>query len=172
MRSDWLSRFAENIRDYQGYQIGKTIQYLTDPEIISLAGGLPSPDVFQRSELRVASEHALDTEIDRIMQYSPIPGEASLVDAVLRFLERDSIKIGKENIVITSGGQSALDIAGRLFLDPEDGVLVDRPTFAGALTAFDLQRPRYAGVTIEEDGTDVDGMRRVLEQLSDEARLP
>ena len=172
MRSDWLTRFAENVRDYQGYQIGKTIQYLTDPEIISLAGGLPSPDVFQRSELMAASERALETEIDRIMQYSPIPGEASLVDAVLRFLERDEIRIGKENIVVTSGGQSALDIAGRLFLDPGDVVLVDRPTFAGALTAFDMQRPRYAGVTIEEDGSDVDGMRRELEKLSGEDRLP
>ena len=118
MKKDWRSRFCDNVRDYQGYQIGKTIQYLTDPEIISLAGGLPSPDVFQRDELRQASQKALEADIDRIMQYSPIPGEASLESAILRFLERDDISIGSDNIVITSGGQSALDIIGRLFLDP------------------------------------------------------
>ena len=131
MKSDWPSRFADNVRDYEGYPIGKTLQYLTDPEIISLAGGLPSPEVFQRAELRLATEKAFDLEIDRIMQYSPCPGEATLVDAVLRFLERDSIHIGRDNIVITTSGQHGLDLTGRLFLEPGDTVLVDRPTFAG-----------------------------------------
>ena len=172
MKKDWRSRFCDNVRDYQGYQIGKTIQYLTDPEIISLAGGLPSPDVFQRDELRQASQKALEADIDRIMPSSPIPGEASLESAILRFLERDDISIGSNNIVITSGGQSALDIIGRLFLDPGDTVLVDRPTFAGALTAFDMQRPRYVGVNIEDDGSDVAGMRRELERLAGEGALP
>jgi 2-aminoadipate transaminase len=166
VRSDWRSRFAANVRDYEGYPIGKTLQYLTDPEIISLAGGLPCPDVFQRSELRMATELAFDRDIDRIMQYSPIPGEATLVDAVLRFLERDDIRIGRENIVITTSGQHGLDLTGRLFLEPGDVVLVDRPTFAGAIVAFEMQRPRFVGVNIEEDGSDVVGMREALRRLS------
>jgi 2-aminoadipate transaminase len=162
---DWRSRFAENVRDYEGYPIGKTLQYLTDPEIISLAGGLPSPEVFLRSQLRDATAAALDTDIDRIMQYSPIPGEATLVDAVLQFLERDEIRIERENIVITSGGQGGLDITGRLFLEPGDTVLVDRPTFAGAIVAFQMQRPRFIGVDIEADGSDIGGLRVGLEEL-------
>ena len=85
MKTSWPTRFAENVHNFQGYPIGKTLQYLTDPEIISLAGGLPSPEVFQRSQMRQASAAALDANIDRIMQYSPIPGEATLVDAVLAF---------------------------------------------------------------------------------------
>jgi 2-aminoadipate transaminase len=166
MKTGWAARFAENVRNYEGYPIGKTIQYLNDPEIISLAGGLPSPDVFQRTELRMATERSFDRDIDRIMQYSPIPGEISLVDAVLRFLERDDIHIGRENIVITTSGQHGLDLTGRLFLEPDDVVLVDRPTFAGAVVAFNLQRPRFVGVNIEDDGSDVAGMRRALEQLT------
>jgi len=166
MKTDWASRFAENVRDYQGYPIGKTIQYLTDPEIISLAGGLPSPEVFQRSELRLATEKAFDAAIDRIMQYSPIPGEASLVEAVLRFLERDDIHIREENILITTSGQHGLDLLGRLFLEPGDVVLVDRPTFAGALVAFEMQRPRFVGVNIEPDGSNVEGFGRELEELT------
>jgi len=172
MKTDWPSRFAENVRDYQGYPIGKTIQYLTDPEIISLAGGLPSPDVFQRSELRIATERAFDIGIDRIMQYSPIPGEASLVQAVLGFLERDDIHIREENILITTSGQHGLDLLGRLFLEPGDVVLVDRPTFAGALVAFEMQRPRFVGVNIEPDGSDVEGLGRKLEELAHEGIKP
>ena len=172
MKTDWPSRFADNVRDFQGYPIGKTIQYLTDPEIISLAGGLPSPDVFQRSGFRLASERACDTEIDRIMQYSPIPGEARLVQAVLRFLERDEIRINDENILITTSGQHGLDLTGRLFLEPGDVVLVDRPTFAGALVAFEMQRPRFVGINIEDDGSDVAGMRRRLEELAADGISP
>jgi 2-aminoadipate transaminase len=172
VKADWRSRFAENVRDYQGYPIGKTIQYLTDPEIISLAGGLPSPDVFQRTELRLATERAFDRDIDRIMQYSPIPGEATLVDAVLRFLERDNIKISRDNVVITTSGQHGLDLTGRLFLEPDDVVLVDRPTFAGAVVAFNMQRPRFVGVNIEDDGSDVTGMRQALDRLSREGTPP
>jgi len=172
VKADWRSRFAENVRDFQGYPIGKTIQYLTDPEIISLAGGLPSPDVFQRTELRLATEKAFDRDIDRIMQYSPIPGEATLVDAVLRFLERDNIKISRDNVVITTSGQHGLDLTGRLFLEPDDVVLVDRPTFAGAVVAFNMQRPRFVGVNIEDDGSDVTGMRQALDRLSREGTPP
>ncbi len=172
MKADWRSRFAENVRDFQGYPIGKTIQYLTDPEIISLAGGLPSPKVFQRTELRLATERAFDRDIDRIMQYSPIPGEATLIDAVLRFLERDDITIGRDNIVITTSGQHGLDLTGRLFLEPDDVVLVDRPTFAGAVVAFSMQRPRFVGVNIEDDGSDVIGMRQQLERLSRKGTPP
>ncbi len=172
MKTDWKSRFAANVRDYQGYLIGKTIQYLNDPEIISLAGGLPSPDVFQRARLRSASDLACDRDIDRIMQYSPIPGETSLVEAVRRFLERDDIRVGSDEIVITSGGQSGLDIAGRLFLEPGDVVLVDRPTFAGALVAFQMQRPRFVGVSIEPDGSDTVGMRAALRRLAEDGTPP
>ena len=165
MKNDWRSRFAENVRDFQGYPIGKTIQYLTDPEIISLAGGLPSPDVFQRSQLRLATEKAFDTGIDRIMQYSPIPGEGDLIREVLCFLERDHIRIEEENILITTSGQHGLDLLGRLLLEPGDVVLVDRPTFAGALVAFEMQRPRFIGVNIETDGSDVAAFGRELEEL-------
>jgi 2-aminoadipate transaminase len=172
VKSDWPSRFADNVRDYKGYPIGKTLQYLTDPEIISLAGGLPSPEVFQRIELRLATEKAFDREIDRIMQYSPIPGEAGLLDAVLRFLERDDIKIERDNIVITTSGQHGLDLTGRLFLEPGDVVLVDRPTFAGAVVAFNMQRARFVGVNIEDDGSDVTGMRSELDRLNREGTPP
>jgi 2-aminoadipate transaminase len=172
MKSDWKSRFAENVRNYEGYPIGKTLQYLTDPGIISLAGGLPSPEVFQRTELRLATEKAFDREIDRIMQYSPCPGEATLMDAVLRFLDRDNIHIGRDNIVITTSGQHGLDLTGRLFLEPDDVVLVDRPTFAGAVVAFNLQRARFVGVNIEDDGSDVTGMRQALDRLRRDGTPP
>lgn len=172
MMENWKDRFAANVRDFEGYPIGKTLKYLTDPEIISLAGGLPSPDVFLRSEVRLESERILEDHIDRILQYSPIPGEAGLYQAVLKFLARDNIQIDEENLLITSSGQHGLDLVGRLFLEEGDIVLVDRPTFAGAVVAFSMERPRFVGVDIEANGSNVLGMRQKLIQLRDDGTIP
>lgn len=165
MISNWDSRFSENIRAFGGYSIGKLFDLLKDPEIISLAGGLPSPDMFLKHEMRLASAKLLDENIERVMQYTGVKGEHSLLDAISQFLTRDNIKAGHENIVVTSSGQHGLDLVGRLFLDPGDVVLLDRPTFAGAIVAFQMQRPEFAGANIQEDGSDIDGFRARIEEL-------
>lgn len=173
MINNWKDRFSENARDYAGYPIGKTLKLLTDPEIISLAGGLPSPDVFQKSELIKATENILNNEnINKVMQYSSIPGEATLIEAVINFLKRDDINIKEENLLITTSGQNGLDLTGRLFLNPGDIVMVDRPTFAGSIVAFDLNRPQYIGVDIQDDGSDIDGFRTNLEECKGKGVMP
>jgi len=172
MKRDWISRFSENIKNYDGYSIGKLFKLLNDPEIISLAGGLPSPETFLTNEMRLASQNRLNDDIERIMQYTPTSGETGLIEAVIQFLERDDIHISEENIVITSSGQQGLDITGRLFLNPGDVVLVDRPTFAGAIVAFRMQRPVFAGHDIRVDGSNIEGFRETLETLKRQNKLP
>ncbi len=169
---NWVDRYANNIKDFEGYPIGKTLKYLSNPEIISLAGGLPSPEVFQKSEFRAVSEKILNNDIDKIMQYSAIPGEQSLFDAVIGFLKRDNIKVEKKNILITTSGQHGLDLTGRVFLNEGDIVLLDRPTFAGALVAFEMEKPKFIGVDIEQDGTNIDVLRGTIKQLQNKNTMP
>jgi 2-aminoadipate transaminase len=166
MPQNWESQFSENIRNYEGYSIGKLFRLLKDPEIISLAGGLPSPDTFLKSDLQRVSQIRLQEDADTIMQYTDIGGEINLIEAVIQFLKKDRINISKNNIVITSSGQQGLDLTGRLFLNPGDAVLLDRPTFAGAIVAFQMQRPVFAGVDIGEDGSDIDGFRKKIKILA------
>jgi 2-aminoadipate transaminase len=166
----WEDRFSENIREFEGYPIGKLLQLLNDPEIISLAGGLPSPDIFLKEEVRSVSKKRLDSDIDRILQYSPVHGEPAFLQAVVDFLKRDNIQITTDNLLITSSGQQGLDIVGRLFLNPGDGVIVDRPTFSGAIVAFQMQRARFHGVHLENDGSDIDGIRETLKTLASSGR--
>lgn len=172
MIKNWQSRYSQNIKDYEGYPIGKTLKYLADPEIISLAGGLPSPDVFQKMEFKVASANFLDKAIDQIMQYSAIPGEATLIDALIHYLKRDDIHVKKEEILVTTSGQHGLDVTGRLFLNEGDIVLFDRPTFAGAIVAFQMQKPRFVGVDIQEDGSDIEGYRQKILELQQANKKP
>ena len=166
MQQNWKSRFSDNIRDYEGYAIGKLFKLLKDPGIISRAGGLPSPDTFLKDELQRVSQIRLQDDADTIMQYTDITGEMDLIEAVIQFLKKDHIRISKKNIVVTSSGQQGLDLTGRLFLNPGDAVILDRPTFAGAIVAFQMQRPVFAGVDIEEDGSDIEGFRQKIEQLT------
>lgn len=172
MIQDWKARFSENMLAYGGYSIGKLFDLLKDPEIISLAGGLPSPDMFLKHEMRLESKRMLDENLERVMQYTAIKGEQKLLDGILGFLHRDDIDITADNLLVTSSGQHGLDITGRLFLNPGDTVLLDRPTFAGAIVAFQMQRPVIEGVDIEEDGSNIDGFRKKIEELAKQNRKP
>ncbi len=166
MQQDWISRFSDNIRDYGGYAIGKLFKLLSDPAMISLAGGLPSPDTFLTNDLQRISRQKLLEDAESIMQYTDITGESDLIEAVIQFLKEDNIHISKDNIVITSSGQQGLDLTGRLFLNPNDAVILDRPTFAGAIVAFEMQRPKFGGVEIEDDGSDIEGFERKIDMLT------
>ena len=168
----WRSRFAENMREFGGYSIGKLLDLLGDPDIISLAGGLPSPDMFLKEEMRAASKRRLEEDIERIMQYTPIQGEKGLLSAIIDFLRKDGIEIEEENLLVTTSGEHGLDLMGRLFLDPGDGILLDRPSFGGAIVAFEMQRPVFLGVDIEEDGSNIDGFREILENRKDGSKKP
>ncbi len=172
MIKDWISQFSDNMKEYGGYSIGKLFSLLSDPEIISLAGGLPSPEMFLKDEMRIASKKLLDKDLENIFQYTDIKGEHSLIQAVIQFLKRDNIHISEENIVITSSGQHGLDLIGRLFLNPGDVVMIDRPTFAGAIVAFQMQRPEFVGVDIEEDGPNIEGFRQKIEELKKKNKSP
>lgn len=172
MIQNWHERFSDNIREYGGYSIGKLFKLLNDPEIISLAGGLPSPDMFLKHEMRLASRNDLEQNIEKVMQYTNIQGEQSLIDAIISFLDRDNIRVSSKNIVVTSSGQHGLDLTGRLFLNPGDTVLVDRPTFAGAIVAFQMQRSEFVGVNIEKDGSNIEGFRKKVENMEREGRKP
>jgi len=173
MKQDWVSRFSDNVKDFEGYSIGKLFKLMDeDPEIISLAGGLPSPEMFTKEEMRLASKRNLTDNAEKIMQYSPTRGEKTLIEAVIQFLEKDNIRVSEENVVITSSGQQGLDLTGRLFLNPGDAIIIDRPTFAGAIVAFQMERPEFVGVTMEQDGSNIDGFKEKIEGLKRQNRKP
>ncbi len=159
------SLFSPVMRKFEGYAIGKMLKYLGDPEIISFAGGLPSADLFPSDFIRRAAEKSLGEGWRESLQYSSIPGENSLIEAVVEFLKQDGIRVGPENVVITTSGQHGIDLVGRLFLSPGDVIVTDLPTFGGALAAFELEDARYLSYGIEEDGSNIAAMEAGIKDL-------
>jgi 2-aminoadipate transaminase len=166
------SLFTNIMKGFEGYTIGKLFKYLKDPAIISFAGGLPSSDVFPGDLVRNAVEKSLEQDPDRVLQYTSIPGEEDLMEAVVDYLKKDNVHIEPENIVITTSGQQGIDLVGRLFLEPKDIIVTDLPTFGGALASFEMGGAQYLAEDIEEDGSDVRGFEEGIENLIPEGRKP
>ncbi len=164
--------FAKIMKDFEGYTIGKMMAYLDDPEIISFAGGLPNPDVFPLDIIQEACARALKEDWRHVLQYTSVPGEKKLIEAIIEYLKKDDIHITPENIIITSSGQHGLDLVGRLFLEPGDLIVTDLPTFGGALAAFEMEDAHYLACPIEEDGSDVRGMERVISESISKGKKP
>lgn len=166
------SLFSSLMKGFEGYTIGKMLGYINEPGVISFAGGLPSSDLFPLDIIDKAVEKALKEDWKNVLQYSSIPGEKDLVLAVIDYLKRDDIRVEPENIMITTSGQHGLDLVGRLFLDPQDTIVIDLPTFGGALAAFELEDAQYIARDIEEDGSDVSGMEEAVEGFLAKGKKP
>jgi 2-aminoadipate transaminase len=164
--------FAENMKSFEGYVIGKMLGYINDPKMISFAGGLPSSEAFPLDIIHKAAKKSLWKDWELTLQYSSIPGEKELMEAVIDYLKRDDISIGPENIMITTSGQHGLDLVGRLFLDSQDYIVVDLPTFGGGLAAFELEVAQYIAKDIQEDGSNVRGMEQGIEELLSKGKKP
>ncbi len=164
--------FTEIMKSFEGYNIGKMLVYLDDPELISFAAGMPSDELFPVDLVRTSQKRILDNNSAQVLQYSPVRGEKDLIQAIIDYLKRDQVHITPENIMITTSGQHGLDLVGRLFIERGDTIVCDLPTFGGALAAFEMEAPRYFAKDIQEDGTDTQGMEAGIKDLIQKGRIP
>lgn len=122
------------------------------PEVISFGGGLPAPEGFPVKEIREACDWVLDHDAARALQYSSVQGMPEFRKALAERETQKGVPTTADNILIASGSQQALDMIGRLFIDPGAKVLVESPTYLGALQAFDLSQPSYTALPVDDEG--------------------
>ena len=147
----------------------REILKLTDrPGIISMAGGLPSPQTFPISAFQAACNTVLERDGAAALQYSTTEGLPALRQAVADFLPWD---VDPEQVLIVSGSQQALDLIGKIFLDKDSRVLVERPTYLGALQAFAPMEPIAVGVASDDQGMLVDDFAAQAGGGADKARF-
>jgi 2-aminoadipate transaminase len=132
------------------------------PDIISFAGGLPAPEVFPVKEFREACNNVLDHFGPQALQYSTTEGYKPLREMIARHTARYSVEVSADNIMITSGSQQALDFIGRLFLNRGDYIVVESPTYLGALQAWNAYGAQYIPIRSDENGMVVDELEAAL----------
>jgi 2-aminoadipate transaminase len=158
----WTDRFAHRTERMTSSVIRELLKLLEDPEIISFAGGLPAPEVFPLERIEEATRRVLREQGAQALQYGPTEGYRPLRDLLVRHMGRYGIKVGAENVLITTGSQQGLDLIGKLLLNPADRVAVEDPTYMGAIQAFTSYQARYLTVPLDEEGMRTDLLEEAL----------
>jgi 2-aminoadipate transaminase len=128
------------------------------PGIISLAGGLPSPDTFPIDAMREAAERVLRDSPREALQYAASEGYGPLREWVAERLIEQGLRVDASQVLITTGSQQGLDLAGKVLIDAGSRVAVEAPTYLGALQAFAPYEPEFVSVPCDDDGPLPDGL--------------
>ncbi|MFN7940235.1 MAG: PLP-dependent aminotransferase family protein [Thermoanaerobaculia bacterium] len=158
----WIDRYALRTQGMTSSAIRELLKLTAQPDLISFAGGLPAPEVFPIAEIRAAADRVLAVHGTEALQYGLTEGYLPLRELLCRHMARYGIEVGPSNILITSGAQQALDLVGKLLINSGDRVLVEAPTYLGALQAFTAYQAQYLAVPIDDEGMRVDELETEL----------
>jgi 2-aminoadipate transaminase len=158
----WKSRYAQRNQRMGRSIIRELLKLMQDPGIISFAGGMPAPEVLpiertQEAACRVLSEHGVQA-----LQYGPTEGFPPLRQFISDRMNRYGITAKSSNVFITTGSQQALDLIGKLLINPGDQILVEEPTYLGALQAWNAYQAEYVGVECDDNGLRTDLLESAL----------
>ena len=164
----FLSRSAAAMQPSPIRQMGAVAAQRTD--VISFAPGYPGPDAFAWDAYRTIAERVLASRDRELLQYGPTRGYAPLVDALQTLHAARDINATRDEILVTTGSQQGLDLVARTLVDPGDVVLVELPSYTGAILAFRNAQASLVGVRQEADGIDVVDLDRTLHGLRSQGR--
>lgn len=145
-------QFSERASQLQSSAIREILKITQRPEITSFAGGLPSPATFPVEVMKAAYDKVLTEHGKQALQYGPTDGYAPLREWIANSLSTEGTKILPEQILMVSGSQQALDLLGKVLIDEGSPVLVETPSYLGALQAFSVYRPEFRSVQTDEHG--------------------
>ena len=132
------------------------------PEVVSLAGGMPFVDAVPADDVLDAVRDVFDRHGSMSLQYGGGQGHPALRERLAALMAAEGIEGDPEDTIVTTGAQQALDLIGKIFVDPGDQIVVEAPAYVGALTAFGAYEPRYLQVEIDDDGMIVDRLEEAL----------
>jgi len=162
MSTAWTARYARRTKGITSSQIRELLKITQKPGMISFAGGLPAPEVFPIERFEEACHKVLTQQAASALQYGATEGYEPLRELIANNMARYGINAKAENVLITSGSQQALDLIGKLFINAGDRVLVEAPTYLGALQAFNIYGAEYVSVPVDDDGLRTDLVERPL----------
>jgi len=169
---DLTAFYSKNALSMRRSEIRELLKVTRRPDIISFAGGLPGPETFPVKELEEISCQILREKGALALQYGPTEGEMPLREEIAKWMSREKATIKPENILITEGSQQGLDIVSKVFLDPNDIIILELPTYIGGLQAFSAYRAKMIGVPQDEEGMKMDLLERALTKLAKRKKKP
>ena len=160
-------KFSKIAKRMKSNIIRELLKVTGKPGMISFGGGVPDPETFPRHEMAEISREILENEYRYTLQYASTEGDPILKEEFIALLKRENGIEGLEldNLLITVGSQSALDLVSKIFLDEDSIYFVSKPVYLGAASTFSLRSRQYVYMNLTEDGVDLDELEQSLEEI-------
>ncbi|MCX7903977.1 MAG: PLP-dependent aminotransferase family protein [Caloramator sp.] len=158
-------RLSERMNYLKASEIRELLKLTEQPDIISFAGGLPAPELFPIEEMKTISHKVLNDEGKAALQYGPTEGYTPLRKIIAeQRMKAVGVNTTYENILITNGSQQGLDFTGRVFLDKDDIVICESPSYLGAINAFKAYMPKFVEIPMDDNGMIIEELEKALEK--------
>ncbi len=158
---------ADRMENLKASEIREILKVTEQPGVISFAGGFPAPELFPIKAIEESMKRVLDNQGMKALQYTTTEGYAPLREWIAdRMNKREGTSFDKDNILITHGSQQVLDFSGKLFLNKDDVVVCESPTYLAALNAFKSYQCKFAEVATDDEGMIMEDLEKVLVETS------
>lgn len=158
----FVERYAARTSGMSASEVRALFAVASRPEVISFAGGMPFVDAVPREEVATVAAEVLREQGATALQYGAGQGQLALRERVTMLMATEGLEADPDDVVITTGAQQALDLLGKIFIDPGDTIAVEAPTYVGALGAFGAYQPRFLHVEVDQDGMLVEHLEEAL----------
>ncbi len=155
-------QFAARTARMKRNAVRELLKVTANPRIISFAGGLPAPELFPLDEIADAFAQVMSRHGAHAFQYRETEGIADLRDWIAAAATRPGFRVQRRHVAIVSGAQQALDLLGRILIDPGDTIAVENPTYLALLSAWNAYDARFQPVPSDADGLLVDQLDSIL----------
>ncbi len=170
--ADTFDRFFSDASHLMKKSAIREILKLTQrPDMISFAGGLPSPDSFPVDDIKKITAEILDEDGKAALQYGTTEGDLRLRTLLAERHRKDGLKLSPDNIIITTGSQQALDLCGKIFINRGDVVICGLPSYLGGLNAFSNYGARLTGIPLDDKGMRPDLLEKTIIKLKNEGNV-
>ncbi len=170
---DWTPHLASRTEGMKSSVIRELLKLTQQRDIISFAGGMPASELFPLREVDEACRYIIREDGPKALQYSATEGHGPLKEYLATMVHKYGVPAVPDNVLLINGSQQALDLIGKIFIDPGDYVLTGRPTYLGATQAWNAYRARYHTVRLDDDGMVVDEIEHAYEKvLADSGKPP
>ncbi len=161
-----LWKLSPHVIELEASIIREILKISSKPGVINLAGGLPAPELFPIKELQKCMLDVIEKNGPVAFQYSLSMGVVALREEIAKRATERGTPSTKDNILITSGAQQAIELIARAFIDPGDYILTENPTYLGALQAFNYYKAKYTSVEMDNEGMIIDQVEEKIKKHS------
>ncbi len=168
---NWERFLAQRTHQMKSSAIRELLKLTQSPDVISFAGGMPAPEFFPAREIEEACHYILREECKEALQYSSTEGYRPLREFLADSMAKYGIQHSPDNIMITTGSQQALDLVGKIFIDPGSYVVTGRPTYVGAIQSWRAYQAQFMSIPLDEKGMQTDILEKELAQCKELPRF-